>query len=69
MFVQLDAIKQVLAEHNSLIRDVWRDPKSGPAEKRQLIDQLYFSMIEIGQHGKQAMKEELSAKVGDGMRG
>jgi hypothetical protein len=29
----------------------------GPAEKRQLIDQLYFSMIEIGQHGKQAMKD------------
>jgi hypothetical protein len=28
-----------------------------PAEKRQLIDQLYFSMIEIGQHGKQAMKD------------
>jgi hypothetical protein len=24
---------------------------------RRLIDQLYFSMIEIGQHGKQAMKE------------
>jgi Large polyvalent protein associated domain 38 len=57
MFVQLDAIKQVLAEHNQLIRDVWKDPKSGPAEKRQLIDQLYNSMISIGQHGKQAMKE------------
>jgi putative tryptophan/tyrosine transport system substrate-binding protein len=34
-----------------------KNPNSGPAEKRQLIDQLYFSMIEIGQHGKQAMKE------------
>jgi hypothetical protein len=57
MFVQLDGIRQVLSEHNQLIRDVWKDPKSGPAEKRQLIDQLYFSMVEIGQYGKRAMKE------------
>jgi hypothetical protein len=46
-----------LADHNQLIRDVWKDPKPGPAEKRHLIDQLYFSTIEIGQYGKKAMKE------------
>jgi hypothetical protein len=69
MFVQLDAIEPVLAEHNQLIRDVWRDPKSGLAEKRQLIDQLYFSMIEIGQHGKQAMKEiDAGLNVGGGVQ-
>jgi hypothetical protein len=28
---------------------------------RQLIDQLYFSMIEIGQHGKQAIETEANA--------
>jgi Large polyvalent protein associated domain 38 len=57
MFVQLDAIKSVLTEHSQLIRDVYKDPTSGPAEKRQLIDQLYASMISIGQYGKQAMRE------------
>jgi hypothetical protein len=31
--------------------------RPGPAEKRQLIDQLYSSMIQIGQHGKAAMKD------------
>jgi hypothetical protein len=34
---------------------------NGPAEKRQLIDQLYFSMIEIGQHDKQAIETEANA--------
>jgi hypothetical protein len=29
----------------------------GPAEKRQLIDQLYSPMIEIGLYGKQATKD------------
>jgi Large polyvalent protein associated domain 38 len=57
MFIQLDAIKSLLAEHNQLIRDVSKDPKSDPAEKRQLIDQLYNSMIGIGQYGKKAMKD------------
>jgi hypothetical protein len=46
-----------LADHNQLIRGVWKDPKPGPAEKRHLIDQLYFSMIEIGQYAKKAMEE------------
>jgi hypothetical protein len=53
----LRAIKQVLTEHISLMRDIWKDPKSGPAEKRQLIDQLYYLMIEIGRYGKKAMKD------------
>jgi hypothetical protein len=57
MFVQLDAVKQVLTEHSQLIRDIVKDPKSNPAEKRQLVDQLYNSMIQIGQFGKKAMHD------------
>jgi hypothetical protein len=45
------------ADHDQLIREVWKDPKPGAAEKRHLIDQLYFSMIEIGQYAKKAMEE------------
>lgn len=63
MFVQLDSIKQVLSEHSQLIRDVYKDPKSSPAEKRQLIDQLYSNMIKVGQFGKKAMND-LDAGLG-----
>lgn len=57
MFARLDAIKEVLAEHSKLVRDIWKDPEMPPTEKRQLIDQLYFSQIQIAQSGREAMRE------------
>jgi len=57
IFVQLDGIKQTLTEHSHLIRDIYKDPKMPPDEKRQLIDTLYYSMIEIGKSGKEMMRE------------
>jgi hypothetical protein len=44
MFVQLDQIKKTLSEHNQLIQDIYRDPKSSPSDKRQLVDTI--SIIE-----------------------
>ncbi len=55
IFVQLDAFQQTLSEHSHLIRDIWKDPDMQPDEKRQLIDTLYFSEIQIAQAGRQAM--------------
>jgi hypothetical protein len=55
MFVQLDQIKKTLSEHNQLIQDIYRDPKSSPSDKRQLLDTIYYRMIEIGQAGKAAL--------------
>ncbi len=57
MFVQLDAIKQTITEHNQIIRDVYKNPQIPPAEKRQLIDQLYFSMIQLSRGGNDAIKQ------------
>jgi hypothetical protein len=56
MFAQLDSIKAVLSEHSQLIRDLYKNPDTPPDEKRQLIDQLYYSMIQVGQHGNEAVR-------------
>jgi hypothetical protein len=57
MFVRLDGISKALAEHNKLIQDIYRDPTSSASDKRQLIDTLYFRMIELGQAGKAALNQ------------
>jgi hypothetical protein len=57
MFAQLDGIKDVLSEHNHIIRDIYKNPDMPPAEKRQLIDQFYFSMIQIGKHGNEMVRQ------------
>jgi hypothetical protein len=57
MFVRLDAIKETLTDHNKLVRDIYKNPTIKAEEKRQLIDSLYFNMIEIGKAGKGMLKE------------
>jgi hypothetical protein len=61
MFVRLDAIKETLTEHGKLVRDIYKNPTIKAEEKRQLIDSLYFNMIEIGKAGKQMMTESEKA--------
>lgn len=56
LFVQFDGIKEALGEHSKLIRDITKSPDILPEEKRQLIDQLYFSEIQIAQAGRQALR-------------
>jgi hypothetical protein len=55
MFMQLDGIHSVLAEHNQLVRDIYKNPEIAPDEKRQLIDELYFKMIEVARFGNETM--------------
>lgn len=57
MFMRLDALKQTLTEHSKLVRDIYKNPNIKPDEKRQLIDSLYFNMIEIGRGGMQMVRE------------
>lgn len=57
MFLRLDAIKETLSQHSKLVRDVYKNPTVKAEEKRQLIDSLYFNMIEIGKGGRQMMRE------------
>lgn len=61
MFVRLDAIKDTLSEHSKLIRDIYKNPTVKAEEKRQLIDSLYFNMIEIGKAGKQMVRDSEAA--------
>lgn len=57
IFVQLDSIKKTLSEHSVLINDIYKDPAMSADEKRQLIDSLYYSMIEIGKSGKEMLQQ------------
>jgi hypothetical protein len=57
MFVRLDAINDTLSEHSKLVRDIYKNPTIKSDEKRQLIDGLYFNMIDISKAGKQMLKE------------
>lgn len=57
IFVQLDAIKQTLGQHSELVRDIWKDPDMAPGEKRQFIDQLYFSEIQIAKGANDMMRQ------------
>lgn len=65
MFVRLDAIKETLGEHSKLVRDIYKNPAMKAEEKRQLIDSLYFNMIEIGKAGNSMVKESKKALGGE----
>jgi hypothetical protein len=53
MFLKFDQIEQALNTHSKLIGDINRNPQMQPWEKRQLIDTIYYRMIELGQIGKE----------------
>lgn len=61
IFVRLDAIKETIGEHSKLVRDIYKNPTMKAEEKRQLIDSLYFNMIEIGKAGKGMVAESKKA--------
>ena len=61
MFLRLDAIKETLTEHGKMVRDIYKDPSMKAEEKRQLIDGLYYNMIEIGKGGKAMMQAAKAA--------
>ena len=55
MFVNLDGIAKTIQEHNKVIREVYQNPQMTASDKRQLIDTMYYRMIELGQAGKAAL--------------
>jgi hypothetical protein len=61
MFVRLDAIKETLSQHSKLVRDINKNQTVKPEEKRQLIDSLYYNMIEIGKAGKKMVTDAEAA--------
>ncbi len=57
MFVRLDGIRETLTGHSKLIRDIYKNPSIPADEKRQLIDGLYYAMIQIGKSGRDVLKQ------------
>lgn len=55
--VQLDDVRTTLTEHSALIREISKNPDMSAEEKRQLIDTLYYRMIELSQFGNQALRD------------
>jgi hypothetical protein len=68
LFVQLDAVRRTLGEHAKLIRDIWKNPEIAPEEKRQLIDSLYFSQIQIAQGALETLRQADRALSTEGSR-
>lgn len=56
MFARLDEMKTVLSEHSKLVRDIYKNPKMQPDEKRQIIDGLYYAMIQIARAGRDVQR-------------
>jgi hypothetical protein len=65
IFIRLDGVRRAMNEHAKLIRDVWKNPEMPPDEKRQLIDQLYASQIQIAQ-GALATLRQVDRALGSG---
>ena len=65
MFMRLDQWHTAIAEHQKLVQDIYKNPQIPSDQKRQLIDKLYYSMIQIAGTGNAAMRqmqEQASAK-------
>lgn len=62
MMLQLSAIKETISEHSNLVRGIYTNPDISSGEKRQLIDTMYWRMIELAQIGNKANRE-ISAQM------
>lgn len=56
MFVTLDGINQALGDMRKLVIDTDKNPQMTPDDKRQLIDGMYFRMIDIARAGNAMME-------------
>ncbi len=48
---------KALGLQSKLVRDIYRNPKLTPEEKRTMIDQIYLGMIDIAKRGLQRFKD------------
>lgn len=57
MFAQMTDIRTALSEHSATIRNIYKNGSMTPDDKRQLIDTLYYRMIEIAHAGNESLKQ------------
>jgi hypothetical protein len=54
---QLSGIREALTQQGQIIRLIDKNPNIPADEKRQLIDTLYYRMIELSQEGNAALRQ------------
>lgn len=55
--MKLDGINQMISNSNRMIQFINRNPEMTPDEKREMIDSLYYGMIEGARQGKELQRE------------
>lgn len=63
-FVQLDGVREALSTMSQVIRLVDKNPEMSADDKRQIIDSVYFRMIEVAKAGNAVLKEADAAFAG-----
>jgi hypothetical protein len=53
--MNLDGIRSALSQQSQLVRMIYKDPSMKGDQKRQLIDGIYFQMIQMAHQGNQVM--------------
>lgn len=56
MFIRLDGMRKAISMQGVLIRSIWKDPRTTPEEKQQLIDATYWRMIWLAQNGNSILE-------------
>lgn len=56
MFVQLDGIQDALSTQSLAVQLINKNPEMPAEEKRQLIDSIYFQMIELARAGNEVLE-------------
>lgn len=54
--VQLDDIRSTLTDQGKIIRLIYKNPNMTASDKRQIIDTLYYRMIELARYGNETLR-------------
>lgn len=56
-FMRLDGINEAISAQHRMIRMIYKDTAYSADEKRQLIDDCYYQMIQVARQGNELVKE------------
>jgi hypothetical protein len=54
---EMAGIRDTLTQQSQLVRLIYKNPDFSPEDKRQLIDSIYYRMIELAKVGNDALRE------------
>jgi len=59
VMLKLSGYEQTMSEQTSLIRSIYKNPDMSPDEKRELIDNTYYFLIELVKDGNELMNMDM----------